>query len=998
MRSINAKKIAAVVTGAALLGAGLAFAGPVTFQSVPIISNSGQPVVQVVIGSKAMPSDGVAAANIAAAIGNLAYTSVPVTASVNAASASLLGVSVSSPKYSLSNQQVWLNESATVGGQTGSSYVFGALIGSILNQGVQLGSLQYTKTAQGSGSYAFPESSYTTNSPATSPFSPISTVPLSFTPSSSNDGGVSFSTGFSNGAYDNLLQVTSTQFTMLKNNYGGSAETEYLYLTGFPVYDQASGVNNFRLLDAGGAYQVIFNKQIANRTTSGSVQINVPITLLGQNYTIIAANGTTTASGYSTSQYVSGGNINLASSITPLQTVYVTSNGLTSGPWTVQLQDLGQPNSNGISPASIAVYYNGQLTNESSVQPNTLAKFNVSGKLLYLNVNQTFAGLYAYQKWAKMQLYTNVFKISNNQVFNSTTNPGWNVNIEWQNTTKSGSGNKANQLYSIIIYNRTPTNLAPGQSFSFITNPSTYKLTFLGETLGNGAFDSVSLLTQTVGGVQYANAGAAGTVGFSVTNITEPAQELVVSSQIPNAFQYAGQTGSTVTYDLTPYVLNEGANTISGSAVFGTNTVSNVILTYVDPTTINAGHSAWISPGNPLSVSIIGYTQSGKTYTQQNVNFQYNTTSTNTVTNTLTLATSLFNVTAIQVQGTRALPIFPAGSLSIAVQTSNVASGNSLTLATLASASAGPLYTQTGQNYMGFQSGTLTATYDQYNNQPITTWTLAQPATIGTGAGVAKTNYPAWTYNVVESAVPSNTAAVDTLGIELYNNTAGVGATPAFILNYSQNGSHNNVTYVSSTGTNLGNSQAGFRTERGSKVASISSTQDTFWIAKSVDNLQFSLGPATSNTATSKSFHTYGPYSIGQATNLANVSIANVNATIMLTSSNYTIRGISNLTATPSVTMATTPVLLTNLTSTPLVVLDSQANTGSNLILIGSGYVNTLSQTLQTTQNLNIAAGSAPIVQAYGNKILVAGYYANQTTQAANNFISQLYAAASTSS
>jgi hypothetical protein len=83
MKSLNGKRIAAVAAGAALLGLGLAFAGPVSFQNVPIISNSGQPVVQVVIGSTAKPSDGAAAANIAAAIGNLAYTSVPVTATVN---------------------------------------------------------------------------------------------------------------------------------------------------------------------------------------------------------------------------------------------------------------------------------------------------------------------------------------------------------------------------------------------------------------------------------------------------------------------------------------------------------------------------------------------------------------------------------------------------------------------------------------------------------------------------------------------------------------------------------------------------------------------------------------------------------------------------------------------------------------------------------------------------------------------------------------------------
>ena len=144
---------------------------------------------------------------------------------------------------------------------------------------------------------------------------------------------------------------------------------------------------------------------------------------------------------------------------------------------------------------------------------------------------------------------------------------------------------------------------------------------------------------------------------------------------------------------------------------------------------------------------------------------------------------------------------------------------------------------------------------------------------------------------------------------------------------------------------------------------------------------------------------TVGPYTVGQATNLPNVSIAAVNATPVLSgTSKYTIFGVANLTATPSVTQATVPVLLKNLSSTaPLVVLDSQANSGSSLILVGSGYVNTLSQQLESAYNVSITPStSSPIVQAVGgNRILVAGYTANQTTAAANSFIDQLYAQAS---
>jgi S-layer protein (TIGR01564 family) len=110
--------------------------------------------------------------------------------------------------------------------------------------------------------------------------------------------------------------------------------------------------------------------------------------------------------------------------------------------------------------------------------------------------------------------------------------------------------------------------------------------------------------------------------------------------------------------------------------------------------------------------------------------------------------------------------------------------------------------------------------------------------------------------------------------------------------------------------------------------------------------------------------------------------------------STYSITGIGNITATPSVSTAAVPVLLDNM-STPLVVLDSAANPQSSLILVGSGYVNALSAQLQSAYSINMTPTSAPVMQAYGtNRVLIAGYYANQTTAEANAFIAQLYAKA----
>ena len=368
----------------------------------------------------------------------------------------MLKVSLSSPTYALSNQQVWLNESGGVA-STSSSYVFSALIGSVLNGAVSLNSPQYTKILQGSSQYSYQETSSLTASPAPSPYYAAGQVPFQTSvTASTNGGGISFTSGFSSTSYDNIMQISAAQLPTLLSNWGGNGETTYLWITGFPVFDQGyagSQVNQFQLLDAGGAYQAVFNNPIQDSAANNAVQINTPIRLLGTNYTIInetppgqsgsRAGGLGTTSG-STTAVIAGGKMYLASALSPLQTIYVGHN-ITSAPWTITLQDLGQPNSNGISTASVALYYNGALTNQSSLTPGTTTKFNVTGHTVYVNVNATFAGLYAYQKWAKLQLYTNVYPVVSGQAYNQTTNPGWNVRLLWTNTTSASGGSKALQ-------------------------------------------------------------------------------------------------------------------------------------------------------------------------------------------------------------------------------------------------------------------------------------------------------------------------------------------------------------------------------------------------------------------------------------------------------------------------------------------------------------------------------------------------------------------------
>ncbi len=966
-KRLNAKKIAAVVTGAALLGFGLVFASPVTYSNVPVINNAGQPVVQVVVGHAAQPSDGVAAGNIAAAIGNLAFTQTTKVFPVNATQAqSVLGVSVSPANYQLTNQKVFLNVSSS--SLSSGSFGFTGLIGSVLNGAVLLSSPISTKSLQGA-TYGYPESNSVTASPAASVYYAAGGVPVSSVTGSYNGGGVSFTTftttaGSPSVNYDNIMRIDSSELPALMNNWGSLGENEYLWITGFPVYDQASSVKQLALLSAGGAYQVTFNKPIPQHTSSNGIN-NANFQLLGQGWSIINSN-TVGVGDVSSTSVIAGGKMQLASSLTNLTTVYVGGN-LTSGDFRVQLSGIGNMNSNGQASAAINLYYQNSTSpvNTSVLASGTLTKFNVSGHIVYIKVNSTFAGgSFAYQQFAKLKLYANAYNITSGQVFNQTNNPGWYVDLLWTNGTGTGI---PNELQSIVLYNTTPTTLYQGQSFSYIHSPAAYKLQFVGTTLGSTSFDHITATVAAPSSVQYQNNPVSTTYAGNINNITEPTQELLVSSQIPNAFSFAGQTAQNLVYNLVPYRLVEQANSIGVA-----NSVANamVTLTYAHTT-----QNALVTSNSVLAVTVYGARSAGAGVTQLGT---ATFSSPTTVSYDLMVA-NVYNVTGIKLN--KAIP-----GLTVSV------SENSVVMAMLQPLTTPQLlYTQTGKNYLINASGSAVI-YNQQNGQPTTLFSITQSLPSGTGSQ----SYG--TYTINEINVPSQTSSQDSLAFGIYNATAGTGANPLFILNQSTGGTHNNMTYVSSSAQSL-QVPVGFVTERGSNVASISPSSVTVAIAESVNQMQFAIGP-TNVTAVRYANNQYN-FSVGQQVSIpgltSNVTVAKVTASVNAVSNGTTISGLSNLTSSPVV--VTTPVLLNNLPTTPLVVLDSATNPQDTLILVGSGYVNALSGTMQSQMNVSNTAldVNGGKILTSGNQILVAGWTANETTAAANRFIQALYQSAASS-
>jgi DNA-binding beta-propeller fold protein YncE len=95
------------------------------------------------------------------------------------------------------------------------------------------------------------------------------------------------------------------------------------------------------------------------------------------------------------------------------------------GPWRIVLQDIGQSNSTGLSPASFAVYYDGILVNVTSIGVNKVASFSYEGHSISIDLLQTFPGLYSYQKWAQ-------FTVSNGTdlyVGGSTLDGPWKITL-----------------------------------------------------------------------------------------------------------------------------------------------------------------------------------------------------------------------------------------------------------------------------------------------------------------------------------------------------------------------------------------------------------------------------------------------------------------------------------------------------------------------------------------------------------------------------------------
>ena len=457
MKSISVKKIAAITAGAALLGASILAAAPVTVDNIDVISAQGQPTVQIVVGNRAAASDGVAAANIAAVIGSLSYADKKVNAKL-----------VGSPTCS-----------ATTGTGAGAC--------TIQSGTEKVGLDVYTPGGTIAGAYAiktymygFIDSDTTDDQIKDSDKRLVDSnywTALADTTARDSTAAKTYTVKYK--IYTNTLRgsefdTTYNKFKTYINSLDYVTTFDEASYAGIPACTKSDVITNTTAANASDAMTYCGDSY----KTSGH---RVPIKFLGEDWIISNMDpGATSTS------------IKLAKESVAEQRLYVGANASTAK-YNLKLETVSVPYGTVASTASIKIYdvatgvYTGQT---ASVSAGETKDVTIGSDTLSIHVYEVLAGLTPLDSWARVAVYTQEITLTNNQVVDTDDNNKWKVYLTWGNYS-SGK----NIILKSINLSRIgmPVALMEGDAVNIIGKPAMYQLAFTGQTLGTSNLEKLTV-------------------------------------------------------------------------------------------------------------------------------------------------------------------------------------------------------------------------------------------------------------------------------------------------------------------------------------------------------------------------------------------------------------------------------------------------------------------------------------------------------------------------
>ncbi len=603
MKSLNVKRIAAIASGVAMMGA--AFAGAAVnvdtagVSSFPFFS-AGEPNVKVVLGSNAKPQDVVVGANIAAVLGNLAYK----TQAVEVLNTDKLGTA-GDGDAELTDKEVGLTIT-TPGVNPATAFEMKAYVHDDLDFSVDTN----RSTTEGSrfgtttGSFGSQLGPKIISKDLTSVISPAAGMP--------SDGKITYPKG-----------STSTK------------EEEKVYAFAYVEYDDTAKKVQAKFVKTG--YEAIFTDPIpicldtaknSVNCTSASDQLkknNVEITFLGDkwtlfDYTVSSPNG---AVGVISS-------VTLGKQITRKESFNIDEQVTTPDGYVIVLKDLSA-----FSPQRAQfdiLDKDGNLVKRAYLgedESSTIAEANN----IVLKVNKVFPGAFAKQGIADVSMFSSQLVITNAQeVTGGESHKNWKGQIV-NSTVGSTEGISKIQIYNDVDQTyKTPITqtLDPGESIDIIKGMPGYKINYLG--LESQDYDTLQFAIQKTQALTNSSSG------------TITGNFLYVLSGKSNAFQYGGRSvpdaylllESTQAWNANGtiwYIDNNGFATSSGTTAgqlvyhYKSDETSTI---FVNATYLNStGGSAGTLQGALIAIPEVSEDANGTTATYANnyhLNLYYDAT------------------------------------------------------------------------------------------------------------------------------------------------------------------------------------------------------------------------------------------------------------------------------------------------------------------------------------------------------------------------------------
>ena len=945
---------------------GAAVAGAVSVDdaglgSFPFFSN-GEPNVKIVVGSAAMPSDAVAAANIAAMVGNLAYTSKDIT---------VLGTT----------------GLTCTGGAGSTGTVAGQVSASVTTPGVNPNVAYQMKT------YLEGYLDKDTTDNRVDAWSVADGNPAAagrVMPSDASTGTTYAGRKVTNYETSALAFKGTISDTKASKSY---TEEERYYLYSNPAYDTSSKEVKGKATRIG--YETQFTDPIPVCTNASpsatsctskvyeSARHHIKIKFLGADWVVYGLENFAYDGGGTTSSVMGSAKVTLGKEVAynPFMSIgdeITAPNGIK-----VKLVDISSFGYGTVSqPKATFKVYNSAGTEIDTAILQPTDEYNDNG--IVIHEYDAVAGV-AGTSNVEISIFSEKLELTHNSVVNTDNSP-WRVTL-WGGGSTFGASLARIQMQNIadVPY------LRANEYMNIIKKPAAMKMTFNGLETPSST-DTLSLTTLVP---QY--------FPYTTTDTTSKGYAVQLSSTRSNAFQFAsGDSASTVYY----VIGGMAGNARRGSLYYYKTGSSSVMYNMYNHTAATVNFTLPIGPitlanGNPAGLALSGWRMNpvGANGTSIcNSQFGYG---------------GITNVTAVSGVTPSAVGVASNGSLNTIDATGTIATlynEPSILTTTLAPTTAG---------------GNVTIVNGTTSSSCNGTWilNLTGAASLNgtlTGVSVADflTNYVTYNYGPTSVVIGFNSTALEAAALSgtvphltmytihipeyttdtdgaLYAFKVAVGGSETTTPGFANTGSLAYIGYgehpgaqttgyhgINNTATNY---ESGFISRRGG-TATVGTSSVSISYPSTLSHAIYTLSSADTDTTSNTATVTGGVGSTLLNSGGYIVNVTGVGGSCGTGATGGDVSGTESLTCSEASAYTVTPM---DTSSTPLVVLDSSSYAAGTqpLIVVGGPIVNTVAS---STLSGGINPTDEPMVKVVGDKIVVAGYTAADTTSAANALIGWL--------